>query len=625
MTAEEICTQIQEFKSFKSISKEVIENEITKLEGYELSLNLISPQNENNEIQYSSISSEIKLLLATRYKFLGQYQNGEKKLLEIIDSKYQLNQFSKAKAYNILGNIYDDQNDYVQALSSFFHSKSIYELNHDVENLSGVHINIARVYTNLGDYHQSLQFVFFALNEFEKLKNKKGISYSLNMIGTNYRFLQLYNQALEYFLKNLQIDEELNIPIEIASSHSNLGIIYSLIDDNIQALFHMLKAYETFDKIDNKLELANCSINLGIFFMKVQDFEKAYIYLNKALESHILLENEYGIAVCYHNLGNYFLQTTFDDFDKSLEYQHKALIGFSKILHKEGQMNCHKSLSDLYKKQHDFENALYHIDFHYSIKNEIQSDDLKNKALLFDQRRKIEEDEKARQLKLARFQEQEKILHNILPINIADRILNQETFIADHFQSVSVLFMDLVGFTSLSSIAPPKQLVYLLDTIFTKADEVVESFGLEKIKTIGDGYLAVANVTTPLEHHQKATALASLKLLETMRDFTVNIPTELGETDWINNMNDIEIRIGIHTGEVVAGIIGKNKYTYDLWGDAVNVASRMESNSEPGRIHVSDEFAESIENNPEFSLISRGEISIKGKGTMKTFWLEKRI
>jgi class 3 adenylate cyclase len=185
--------------------------------------------------------------------------------------------------------------------------------------------------------------------------------------------------------------------------------------------------------------------------------------------------------------------------------------------------------------------------------------------------------------------------------------------------------MDLVGFTSLSSIAPPKQLVYLLDTIFTKADEVVESFGLEKIKTIGDGYLAVANVTTPLEHHQKATALASLKLLETMRDFTVNIPTELGETDWINNMNDIEIRIGIHTGEVVAGIIGKNKYTYDLWGDAVNVASRMESNSEPGRIHVSDEFAESIENNPEFSLISRGEISIKGKGTMKTFWLEKRI
>jgi class 3 adenylate cyclase len=88
-------------------------------------------------------------------------------------------------------------------------------------------------------------------------------------------------------------------------------------------------------------------------------------------------------------------------------------------------------------------------------------------------------------------------------------------------------------------------------------------------------------------------------------------------------MNDIEIRIGIHTGEVVAGIIGKNKYTYDLWGDAVNIASRMESNSEAGRIHISEEFAKSIESFPEFSLIPRGEINIKGKGTMKTFWLEK--
>jgi class 3 adenylate cyclase len=183
--------------------------------------------------------------------------------------------------------------------------------------------------------------------------------------------------------------------------------------------------------------------------------------------------------------------------------------------------------------------------------------------------------------------------------------------------------MDLVGFTSLASIAPPKQLVYLLDAIFQKADEVVENFGLEKIKTIGDGYLAVANVTTPLEEHQKATALSALQLLETMKDFVVNIPSDLGDTDWIQNMNDLEIRIGIHTGEVIAGIIGKNKYTYDLWGDAVNVASRMESNSEAGRIHISERFAKSIEHHPEFSLIPRGTINIKGKGKMNTYWLEK--
>jgi class 3 adenylate cyclase len=217
----------------------------------------------------------------------------------------------------------------------------------------------------------------------------------------------------------------------------------------------------------------------------------------------------------------------------------------------------------------------------------------------------------------------ESILRNILPDSVTDRLVKGENPIADHFETASVLFMDLVGFTTLASIAPPKQLVYLLDAIFQKADEVVETFGLEKIKTIGDGYLAVANVTSPLENHQKATALSALQLIETMKDFTVNIPSDLGDTNWIKDMNDIEIRIGIHTGEVVAGIIGKNKYTYDLWGDAVNVASRMESNSEAGRIHISEAFAKSIEQHSEFLLIPRGEITIKGKGTMNTFWLEK--
>jgi class 3 adenylate cyclase len=162
----------------------------------------------------------------------------------------------------------------------------------------------------------------------------------------------------------------------------------------------------------------------------------------------------------------------------------------------------------------------------------------------------------------------------------------------------------------------------MLDTIFTKADEIIEEFGLEKIKTIGDGYLAVANVSTSLENHQKSTAFAALELVEQLQKFTVVIPPDLGDSSWSEGMKDLEIRIGLHTGEVVAGIIGKNKFTYDLWGDAVNVASRMESNSEPWKVHISEKFAKSIENCPEFSLIPRGTITIKGKGSMNTFWLE---
>jgi class 3 adenylate cyclase len=256
-------------------------------------------------------------------------------------------------------------------------------------------------------------------------------------------------------------------------------------------------------------------------------------------------------------------------------------------------------------------------------KKEILSEEAKKQADRFDIERKAAEREKQLIAERSEAKAIKKLLHNILPAPIADRIIKQETFIADHFESATVLFMDLVGFTPLSSIAPPKQLVYLLDTIFTKADEIVEKFGLEKIKTIGDGYMAVANITTPLENHQHATASAALELLKGMKELVVSFPPELGSSEWTKNMNDIEIRIGIHTGEVVAGVIGKNKYTFDLWGDAVNVASRMESHSEPWKIHISDQFAKSISNYPEFSIIPRGEITIKGKGTMNTFWLEK--
>ncbi|MBL8003605.1 MAG: hypothetical protein JNL36_00785, partial [Candidatus Kapabacteria bacterium] len=280
-------------------------------------------------------------------------------------------------------------------------------------------------------------------------------------------------------------------------------------------------------------------------------------------------------------------------------------------------------LHRLRRNEKQFEEALeYHLKS-IALEKEIQSIEAKKQAERFDIERKTAEREKQLAVERARYEERESILRNILPDSVTDRLVKGENPIADHFETASVLFMDLVGFTTLASIAPPKQLVYLLDAIFQKADEVVEQFGLEKIKTIGDGYLAVANVTTPLKHHQKATALASLQLLETMKDFVVYFPSDLGNTEWTKDMKDLEIRIGIHTGEVVAGIIGKNKYTYDLWGDAVNVASRMESNSEAGRIHISEQFAKSIESNPEFSIIPRGEITIKGKGMMNTYWLEK--
>ncbi|MBL8004991.1 MAG: tetratricopeptide repeat protein [Candidatus Kapabacteria bacterium] len=607
---------------------------------------------------------EIHQSIDTLRELLNNSQNSEAKVFakELIEhSEIHKDQESLSKIYNLLGNVYKNVSDLSIALEYFEKSLKIDEKFENklgiVSNLSGMSFvyvslsnyskalqllekslqisneignkkNIASVlanfgiiYQNLADYSKSIECYEQALLIQEELGNKHSIAINYGNIGNVYTRLSDFSKAIEYYKKAIQTSEEFGITVGLQFYFGNLGSVYSYMNDYSTALEYYYKALSINEKLEDKLGIANNLGNIGSVYKDLLDYPKSLEFQEKSLSINEEIGNKHSIAINLGNIG--LVYKMLKDLSKSMDYLKKAYSLSNEIGVKSSTMDILIYISELYEEIGDIENAFSNYKQYIQIKDEIQSEDAKSKAQLFDQRRIIEEDEKARQLKLARFQEQEKILHNILPVNIANRIINQEPFIADHFNSVSVLFMDLVGFTSLSSIAPPKQLVYLLDSIFTKADEVVETFGLEKIKTIGDGYLAVANVTTQLENHQKATALAALQLLETMLDFEVNIPSDLGDMDWIKDMNNIEIRIGIHTGEVVAGIIGKNKYTYDLWGDAVNVASRMESNSEAGRIHVSEQFAKSIEQHSEFSLIHRGEIFIKGKGKMNTYWLEK--
>jgi adenylate cyclase len=202
------------------------------------------------------------------------------------------------------------------------------------------------------------------------------------------------------------------------------------------------------------------------------------------------------------------------------------------------------------------------------------------------------------------------LLLNVLPAKIADRLKRGETTIAERFSGVTVLFSDIVGFTPTSARLAPQELVALLDEIFSEFDVIADRFGLEKIKTMGDGYMVVAGVPEPHADHAQRTADAALA----MRD-------RLAELAAARKL-DLSMRIGIHSGEVVAGVIGRRKFAYDLWGDTVNTASRMESHGSPGRIHVSEATRALLER--EFVLEGRGTVNVKGKGELRTFWLEHR-
>ncbi|CBN54727.1 MULTISPECIES: adenylate/guanylate cyclase domain-containing protein [Kamptonema] len=201
----------------------------------------------------------------------------------------------------------------------------------------------------------------------------------------------------------------------------------------------------------------------------------------------------------------------------------------------------------------------------------------------------------------------EQLLLNILPAEIADRLMRTNESPAEHFEEATILFADIVGFTGISARIEPMQLVTGLNQIFSAFDQLTEKYGLEKIKTIGDAYMVVGGL--PVSRADHADAIANMAL--DMHAYMQDVEHIFGES--------LQIRIGINTGPVIAGVIGIKKFIYDLWGDAVNVASRMESHGKPGYIQVTDATYHKLQN--KYLLEPRGAIEVKGRGEMMTYWL----
>jgi adenylate cyclase len=219
---------------------------------------------------------------------------------------------------------------------------------------------------------------------------------------------------------------------------------------------------------------------------------------------------------------------------------------------------------------------------------------------------------------VAEQQRSERLLHNVLPRAIADRLKGRAEITADHFSEViadsfpevTVLFADIVDFTQFSQGLSPEVLVAVLNDIFTRFDRIADHRGLEKIKTIGDSYMAAAGLPVPAADHAERAALMALDMIEVMEQLNENGPYKL------------RVRIGISSGAAVAGVIGTRKFLYDLWGDVVNTASRMESLGVSGRIHVTDFTRQRL--GDAFLFEERGAIEVKGKGAMHTWFLTGR-
>lgn len=200
----------------------------------------------------------------------------------------------------------------------------------------------------------------------------------------------------------------------------------------------------------------------------------------------------------------------------------------------------------------------------------------------------------------------DRLLLSLFPDSIAGKLRNSNQSIADSFENVTILFADIVGFTRYASNMPPNELVAMLDEIFSEFDALADKYGVEKIKTIGDSYLAVCGLPVPDDHHCQSIANMALEINQVIKE------------KYTSKYN-LSLRIGIHTGQAVAGVIGNKKFVYDIWGDCVNIASRFEASGHPEKIHITQDVKNVL--GDAYIYEDCGQIAIKGKGMMHSYYL----
>ncbi len=620
-------------------------------------------------------SNEINILNAISYEYLGinpaKTKEYAQKALELSDKIgfYR----GKASALKNLGNFYWASADYNNALEHYNLAMNIFE---DIGDKEGIVLclgNMGIVYSIQSDYPNALEHHLQALQINEETGDKIAMAKSLGNIANVYQYQYHYEKALEYYFKALKICEELGNQAYMASNLVNIGAVYSSQADYPKALEYYFRALNIHREAGNTQDIAVNLGNIGVVYQKQSDYTKALEYFFEALEFNMELGRKNGTAINLGNIGETYFKIAQDEnflkadersdlislsrdinIKKGLEFSHRAAKISAEIGSLHQLMTWNQNLYKGYKLLGAYSRSLEAIEEFIFIKDSVFNQENARKLANLESKREKEVAEKELEIqklenRQARNQiyflsggliialillviifiqrkESEKLLLNILPKKIAKRLKGKKKYIADRFEVASVVFIDQVDFTKKSSDASPEDVVRKLNVIYTQFDKIAYKYGLEKIKTIGDCYMAAAGVPEEREDHAEVAAKFALEAMS----LQVNSQQLLNDSDKDNtssndeDSNGILFRCGIDSGAVIAGVIGEHKFIYDIWGDTVNTASRMEDFGEPGKIQVSDRFKSAVDGrrSSEFQFTARGEIEIKGKGKMRTWFMD---
>ncbi len=547
----------------------------------------------------------------------GDYVNALQKWKQALGifEKYSI-KTGESNMLNNIGAVYYAKGDENNALDNYLKSLKIAEEIHDtlrigtaLANIAGVYSNKPATYQKSLDYHRKALFFSIASGNSELIGN----SYAnigeifISMQKEDSGNMKLLDSALLY-LKQGQV--YLANTYNEAYVINAMGKVYRLKKENVHALDLYQMGYSSGKTFESKLDMGQALLGSALTYQEEKDFNTAISFYKKAeaLMVDIGLDESYDITKVYEGLA--FSCAQMNNHVDAFNYQQKLIDTKDKIYNLEVDKKLGTKLFafEMEKKQGEINLQEEIIGRQKLVRNGFIGGFaimVLFAVVFFLQRNKIGREKKR----------SDELLLNILPEEVAEELKAKGEAEAKHIEEVTVLFTDFKGFTAIAEKLTPKELVTDIHECFSAFDHIMEKYGMEKIKTIGDSYMAAGGLPTPNKTNASDAVNAAIEIRQFIEEGKAR-KIAIGKPYF-------EIRIGIHTGPVVAGIVGVKKFAYDIWGDTVNTASRMESSGEVGKVNISGNTYALVKD--KFKCIQRGKIEARGKGEIDMYFVEDRI
>jgi class 3 adenylate cyclase len=630
------------------------------------SLKTIAITNKNDSIKFNTYC----LIAQTYWSFNPpegiSYAKKALELAKKINTKDKL-----SEAYGILGMNYELLLNHKEGLVNLKKSLSLAKEINDQKRIALASGALGNVYYFQTNYPMAIDYYLQSLKACDKTNDKRAMAAALSNIGAIYMDLEELDKAQEYFEKALKINTEIGFKLYQAINLSNISSIQSKKKQHKAAIETDFKALKISKEINEMGDISGTYTSIAGDYFALKKIDSAYYYLNLALPINRQIKAFDNLSFDYHLMAK-ILFKAYDEnnlqfisknlnvnkssiltiakayADSSLEYAIKsenldrqkiAYEILSKIQNASGK--CSEALIS-YNKFNDLKDSIYQTEINKKLTQktmQYEFDKLQTQQKIEQAKKDAiadAEKEKSKQQKIVLIfglfvavgfavwdyrqkkiiskekKRSEDLLLNILPHEVAEELKAKGNADAQLIDEVTVLFTDFKGFTQLSEKLSPKELVAEINECFSAFDYIMEKHSVEKIKTIGDAYMAAGGLPTANNTHAENVVNAALEIQTFMQEHKAK---KLAANELF-----FEIRIGVHTGPVVAGIVGVKKFAYDIWGDTVNTASRMESSGEVGKVNISGTTYDLVKD--KFNCVHRGKVQAKGKGEIDMYFVE---